>query len=268
MLIPADDVARIKDERLDAYEIDGCAFWLNWSQEWTSPSRYQADVSDVHKGLCVGVTSLRGVVSQEPHEHGQWTLTTSYYSNGTWVQRPTRVDGVRPDDLAEVLGLILDTFRASRLRQQAARLHRGRMLQALTAAADAYDTAAAGNAKWTAGQTRDRVIEQAIEQDLLDDDEIQEAARVTELTVRNINNQVSRGARRAPLYGDLPMFAARHGLKPASLHVYRSRGKDALPPEDLSLSGTPGWLVDTIEAWKPARGPRTRQARQTSESPS
>jgi hypothetical protein len=160
---------------------------------------------------------------------------------------PTVICGVDDDEIDQAVALLLNTGRAWRARSETRTARRARILQVLTAAADAVGSAEPGSAAMQqAWWRRDEAIRQAAREGLADNEQIAAAAQVSEFAVTRARDDGYTDPMPFLVLDDAG-FARRLGVELTTFRAYVSRGRT--PEPDVTLGSGRGWHLDTVEKW-------------------
>lgn len=225
---------------------DGITIRIQWHREYFWPNAYQANVDNVDTGICAEVTNAP--FGRDPFVEVDYAR----HVRATWDRRPVAVVGIM--DLDAALDDLVDTGRAYRAYATNAKARAARTRELLHAAAERRTVACteppAGPARWVAMQDanreRETLVVRALADALLTAEEI---ATLAGLDLSQVE-QLAQYAEPTPptYYLSLEGFARRIGVTTSTIKSYRSRGQ--LPEPDITLGGSPGWSLDTADAYQ------------------
>lgn len=235
---------------------DGDTITLWWKHEYTYPNPHQAGTDNIDRGLCA---DLPGVPhgTPEPFLAVAYAHDIPYAWNGS---HPVRINGIAPEALTEALNQLADTARAYRTYQRARDARIARTIQLLEAARNQMTAArdlAPGAAAYTAFQNADahrrQITTRAIQDGLLD---LEQIATHAGLSIDTVYRLAELATSEAPTYYlSLEGFADRLGISYPTIKSYRSTG--VLPQPDITLGGSPGWTLATADRFAATRRTRT-----------
>ncbi len=238
--------------------IDGAGtIALNWSATYYTPSAYQAGVYDVRRGNVARLDAYRAAADPlaDPTIGEQWHTIDG---------RPVQIDGVPDQDMPAAVALLVDTARAL-TAYRAARTARGERTRAALLDAQRQTRelmgAHAGDAALAAARRLDALALLAGREGILTLDEVAAAAGYDPRRAARLADEVTAEVPAYPtrhLYLDAAQLAARLGITASSLASYRTRGR--VPDPDITLGGSHGWLLSTVEAYVATRAAATATA--------
>jgi hypothetical protein len=235
---------------------DGITVFLDWNRVYTWPNPYQAATHNVGRGICATVTGV-------PQEPPLPFLAVDYATHIPWAwqqDKPVEIWGIEDTDAAldAALDDLIDTARAHRAYNRNRDARSAKTMDVLTHAfQDLQDAMLDGvpgtperyRAVQDAQAHRDQMIALALADGLLTRGEIAFAARTT---AAEVDHMAAYATVTPPTYYlSLDGFANRIGVDYQTIKAYRSR--DLLPPPDITLGGSPGWLLATADKYQTDR---------------
>jgi len=247
---------------------DGITLHLYWKGTFSRPAG--DNTVSVESAIIVSVDPSTGFTLGLHDREDRKTNTAWQTIQVGSRQFPAQAAVGRIEEIPSILDRLADTARARAMYTEALAANAGsyrRMLtnafrECVATAGDSHDlrpiattsTARIGGDDFVAAkQNLIRTAARAYQSATLDEDEI---SQITTLHPRDFTHAPAHTA--VALYVDLPRIATRLGVNDATARSYRSRGE--MPESEVQLGKTPGWTIDTIEAWiarRPGAGSRT-----------
>lgn len=241
---------------------DGVTVTVAWNREWHRP--HDGNSWHIENGTCAWLTPRFGMANpltddavpvgrQWPYAWmADWTLGREY---------PTVINGIDGDELEGAIGLLVDTARAQRAHAAVRQQRMDRTVTLLMEACDALAAARAHmaedgsdgprlQAEMRAAAHLDLLVGQAIRDGLLSHQAIAVAAG-TDVSAVERRTWDLEGPVPPQYYLSEAGFARATGLAKGTISKYKSEGR--LPPPDIQLGGSDGWLLLTVERFKANR---------------